>query len=132
MAKPRIDIIDRLQYVALRLVTMCAHCWPVSVPLDVAKLIGGLLYRFDAKHRQRALSNVHRSFPTLSECECARLAKESMQHMCMLAVEVMFTTRLIRIDSFSRHVELINFRPALELLLKREQGLIMLTGHYGT
>jgi KDO2-lipid IV(A) lauroyltransferase len=131
MAKPRIDLIDRLQYLALRLVAMCAHCWPVEMPLDIAKLIGTILFRLDRKHRERAMSNLRRSFPHLSERQLTRLAHESMQHMCMLGVEVMFTTRLIRIDTFSRHVRLVNFRPVLELLLKREQGLILLTGHYG-
>jgi KDO2-lipid IV(A) lauroyltransferase len=89
------------------------------------------MYRVDRKHRERAEGNLRRSFPHLPQSQIARLAEESMQHMCMLAVEVMFTTRLIRIDTFAEHIELENFTGALELLLKRNQGLIMLTGHYG-
>ena len=46
----------------------------------------------------------------------------------MLFVEVLFTTRLVRIDTFARYVELENFRDTLGLLLKRNQGLIMLPG----
>jgi hypothetical protein len=38
MAKPRIDLIDRLQYVALRVVSMFLHCWPVNANLQTAKL----------------------------------------------------------------------------------------------
>ena len=49
----------------------------------------------------------------------------------MLAVEVLFTTRLIRIDTWAKYVELDNFREVVGLLLRKDQGLIMLTGHYG-
>jgi KDO2-lipid IV(A) lauroyltransferase len=49
----------------------------------------------------------------------------------MLAVEVLFTTRLIRLDTWPRYVELANFKEVLELLVRGERGLIMLTGHYG-
>jgi KDO2-lipid IV(A) lauroyltransferase len=60
------------------------------------------------------------------------MARRSMQALVMLAVEVLFTTRLIRIDTFARYVELGGgFKETLRLLLQREQGLIMLTGHYG-
>src|SRR3954465_7229486 len=76
MAKPRIDLIDRLQYLALRLVAMSAHCWPVEVPLEVAKLIGTILFRVDRRHRQRAMSNLRRSFPGMPERRIARLAHE--------------------------------------------------------
>jgi KDO2-lipid IV(A) lauroyltransferase len=131
MAKPRIDLVDRLVYVALRLVTMCAHSWPVALNLQIAKLIGSILYRVDRKHRHRAHGNLRRSFPDMPERRIARVAEESMQHMCVLAVEVMFTTRLIRIDTFARYVTLERFTESLQLLLRKQQGLIMLTGHYG-
>src|SRR5689334_1906316 len=99
MAKPRIDLVDRLVYLALRLVTLCAHSWPVALNLEVARLIGRIMYRVDKKHRDRAHGNLRRSFPGMSEPQIARIARQSMEHMCMLAVEVMFTTRLIRIDT---------------------------------
>jgi lauroyl/myristoyl acyltransferase len=54
MAKPRIDLVDRLVYVALRVVAMCAHSWPVALNLQIARLIGSILYRVDKKHRDRA------------------------------------------------------------------------------
>jgi KDO2-lipid IV(A) lauroyltransferase len=59
------------------------------------------------------------------------MAERSMQHLVMLGVEVLFTTRLIRLDTYTRYVELHNFRQTLDLLVRNERGLIMLTGHYG-
>ena len=52
--KQRNDWVDRLLYVALRLVAAALHCFPVNTNLRTAKLIGSLMYRFDRRHRDRA------------------------------------------------------------------------------
>ena len=130
MAKPRNDLIDRLQYLALRLVSMLLHCFPVDLNLRTARLIGDVMYAADKKHRGRALQNLARSFPHLTDAQRRRLARRSCQQLVMLAVEVLFTTRLIRLDTWTKYVELVNFKDALGLLT-RGKGLIMLTGHYG-
>src|SRR2546423_12998963 len=118
MAKrQRSDLIDRLQYFALRLVSMLLHCWPVNLNLKTAKFLGDMLYRFDKKHRERALANLRRSFPDMPERQRQHIARRSMQEMPMLGVEVLFTTRLVRLNTWTRYVELQNFRDALALLM---------------
>ena len=129
--KERSDFVDRLVYFALRFVSMVMHCSPVNSNLRTAKAIGDLLYRFDRKHRERALANLRRSFPLMSEREREGLARRSMQEIPMLGVEVLFTTRLVRIDTWRKYVDLDQFRQTLALLLSRERGLIVLTAHYG-
>jgi KDO2-lipid IV(A) lauroyltransferase len=131
MGKERIDIIDRLQYLGLRLVSMSMHCWPVELNLGTARLLGSCMYAFDRKHRERALANLRRSFPEMPEPRRRELARQSMQQLFMLFVEVLFTTRLVRIETYADRVELHDFRETLSLLMKKHQGLIMLTGHYG-
>jgi KDO2-lipid IV(A) lauroyltransferase len=125
------DLRDRALYAALRMVAAMLQCFPVDANLHTARLIGTFLYAVDKKHRDRALANLRRSFPEYSERRCRALARRSSQQMVMLFVEVLFTTRLLRFDSWADYVELENFRPVLEMLLRREHGLIMLTGHYG-
>src|SRR5438552_3387036 len=131
MAKPRNDLVDRIQYIGLRLVTMTLHCWPVELNLQVAKLIGNIMYALDKRHRNRALGNLRRSFPDMSEPKRREMARRSMQQLFMLFIEVLFTTRLVRIDTIAQVIELNNFGDVLRLLLNRKGGLIMLTGHYG-
>jgi KDO2-lipid IV(A) lauroyltransferase len=131
MGKPRNDLVDRLQYLGLRLVSMALHSFPVETNLETARYIAGLVYRFDRKHRERMLANLRRSFPDMPDHRRELLARESVEQLLMLAVELFFTTRLIRIDTWKRHVELENFSEAMGLLLRRDQGLILLTGHYG-
>jgi len=89
------------------------------------------MYAVDRKHRERALGNLRRSFPDMPEAMREVMARRSMQQLFMLFIEVLFTTRLIRIDTWANYCELNNFQEVLHLLLKRNQGVIMLTGHYG-
>lgn len=131
MAKPRNDLIDRLQYVAFRVVAMLVQCWPVNANLRTAKLLGGMMYRLDRRHRERALANLRRSFPDLSERHREVLARRSMEELFMFFIEMLFTTRLIRIDTWARYVRLRNFEETLGMMVRRQGGLIMLTGHYG-
>jgi KDO2-lipid IV(A) lauroyltransferase len=131
MAKSRNDLIDRLQYFGVRIVAMVMQCWPVNANLRAAKFLGDLLYRFDRKHRERALANLRRSFPEMSDIQRRLVARRSMQELFMFFVEMFFTTRLIRIDTWARYIALENFAKPLELMLKNESALIMLTGHFG-
>jgi KDO2-lipid IV(A) lauroyltransferase len=131
MAKPRNKAIDLIQYLGLRLVSMGLHSFPVDANLQTAKLLGDLMYAVDRKHRDRALGNLRRSFPDMPETQRKLMARRSMQQLFMLFIEVLFTTRLVRIDTWRNYCELSNFEEVLRLLLKRKQGVIMLTGHYG-
>jgi KDO2-lipid IV(A) lauroyltransferase len=131
MAKPRNKLIDLSQYVGLRVVNMLLHSFPVDANLRTAKLLGDFMYTFDRKHRDRAMGNLRRSFPDMPDRQRELLARRSMQQLFMLFIEVLFTTRLVHIDTWAEYCELENFREVLQLLLKRNQGLIMLTGHFG-
>ncbi len=131
MAKERNDFVDRLQYLGLRLVSMGLHCFPVNMNLQTAKLLGNAMYLIDRKHRERALANLRRSFPEMSEQQRVKLARQSMQQLFMLFVEVLFTERMVHLDTWTRYVKIQNFRDVLRLLLDKKQGLILLTGHYG-
>src|SRR5688500_552863 len=130
--KARNDFLDRLVYLALRVVSMAVHSWGIGVASELAKFVGAAMYALDKKHRDRAMGNLRRSFPEMPERQLRRMAKRSMQALCLLAIEVLFTTRLIRIDTFRRYVVFgPRFREVLAMMLKRDQGMIMLTGHYG-
>jgi KDO2-lipid IV(A) lauroyltransferase len=89
------------------------------------------MYAFDRRHRERALGNLRRSFPEMPQPEREQMARRSMQQLLMLFVEVLFTTRLVRIDTIASVMDLENFDEVLRMLMKRDRGLIMLTGHYG-
>src|SRR3712207_2652474 len=93
--KPRNDFLDRLLYVALRVVSMALHSFPVEANRRTGELIATRLSRIDRKHRARALATPRRSFPEMPARRRERLARRSQQDLVKLAVEVLFTTRLI-------------------------------------
>lgn len=132
MAKAkRNKYIDLSQYLALRLAIMVLHAFPIESNLRLAKFLGRLVYFFDRKHRERALGNLRRSFPNMPEADRAVMARQSLQNISMLFIEIFFTSRLIHLDTWSDYVELANFSEVLKLLLRRDKGIIMLSGHYG-
>lgn len=131
MAKQRNQAADFALYAACRLVVMLLHCLPVWANLQIARFLGTLLFMVDAKHRNRGMHNLRHAFPEFSESQCRDLARRSMQHLVMLAVEVTFTTELIRLNTWRKHVELVRFNEVLELLVRNRTGMILLTGHYG-
>jgi KDO2-lipid IV(A) lauroyltransferase len=131
MHKPRNDFLDRMTYLALRLIASLLHIRPIEQNLSLMRRIGSVIYFIDRRHRERAQLNLRYSFPGMDDARRNRLARQSLQQLAMLCVEVLFTTRLIRIDTWRRYVELKNFRPTLELLMARKQPVIMVTGHYG-
>jgi Kdo2-lipid IVA lauroyltransferase/acyltransferase len=131
MGKERNDLIDRLQYLGLRIVSMTLHSWPVETNLRGARFLGDMMWRIDRRHRERALGNLRRSFPEMPQKTREKMARRSMQQLFMLFVEVLFTTKLLKIDSIARHIELSNFNEAMSLMMRKDRGVIMLTGHYG-
>lgn len=131
MADQRNDFVDRLQYLALRLIVMMLHTWPLELNLAGARLLGDIMFTFDRRHRLRAIGNLRRCFPEMPEPKRREMARESMRQMFLLGVEVMFTTRLVQIPTFAKYIDVDNVSPVLGLLMRRHKGAIMLTGHYG-
>lgn len=131
MAKPRNDLLDRLTYYGIRLAVMVLHCYPIEWSLRGAAALGSVWYRVFRRHRERALDNLRHSFPDMTEGQREEIAERSLQNLFQLGVEVLFTTRLVRIDTWSKVSTLHDFNETLRLLLENNRGLIMLTGHYG-
>ncbi len=131
MAKPRNKAIDLAQYVGMRTAAMLLGSFSVGANLAGARRLGNLMYALDRKHRDRAMENLRHAFPEMSEARRAVLVRRSMQHLVMLGAETLFTTRLVHLETWASYCELENFREVVRLLLKRNQSVIMLTGHYG-
>ena len=131
MAKPRNKFLDYLAYLGLRAFAMSVHMFGWEANYRTARWIGNMLYRFDRRHRRRALEHLRRSFPAWSEQQRRRVAQASMRNLVYLGLEVLFTTRLITPGRWRRHIALTNMADTIRLLLERKTGAIMLTGHFG-
>jgi KDO2-lipid IV(A) lauroyltransferase len=111
---------------------MTLQGYPVEIGLWLAGTLGNLLFQVDARHRKRAMSNIRRAFPGKSEKWIYDIARRSFQNeVFYLGVEFFFTTRKIRLTSFRRVLTFDQFGKTLDMMLRNDKGLLMLTGHYG-
>jgi Kdo2-lipid IVA lauroyltransferase/acyltransferase len=131
MAQARNDFLDRLVYTAIRMGAMLMHALPPTFCLAVARELGRIWYAVDHRHAARARANLRNCFPNLREAQADKIARQSVEHLFMLGVEIFFTTRLIHIDTWRNYIELGDIRKTLSLMIRPKQGLIFLTGHYG-
>ena len=129
--RKRNKVSDYAAYMGLRLFAMFVHMFTWKANYRTARWIGNLLYRFDKRHRRRALEHLRISFPDWSSEKRQIIARASMRNMIYLALEFFFTTRLITPGRWRRHIILTNMQENLRLLLNRKTGLIFLTGHFG-
>ncbi len=131
MAKPRNKYRDYLMYIGLRLFAMFIHMFNYRANYRTAGIIGNLLYRFDKRHRQRAIEHLRRSFPDWDERKLQEVAKASMRNLVYLGVEVLFTTRLITPNCWMKHVRTVNMSRALRMVVERKSGFVVATPHFG-
>jgi KDO2-lipid IV(A) lauroyltransferase len=129
--RQRSKVADYLAYLGGRVFAMFVHMFPPEANYRSARVIGNLLYRFDRRHRHRAEEHLRISFPDWPASKRRSVARASLRNMIYLAVEFLFTSRLIVPATWRRHIVLTNMRENLRMVLRQETGLICLTGHFG-
>jgi KDO2-lipid IV(A) lauroyltransferase len=102
----------------------------VSSNLHTAAAIGRAIYRFDRRHRERALLHLRIAYPEKSEAQLGAIARASFEHFVKLVVEICHTPQVLHRHSWSSRVRLVDVGPGIELL-NAGKPLIMLTGHVG-
>ncbi len=127
----RNPIADYLAYVGARVLAMFMHVFRPETNYVTARFLGDVMYRFDRRHRHRAEEHLRISFPDWPARKHRSVARASMRSMVYLAVEFLFTSRLITPGRWRKHITLVNQRENLRLLLKNESGMVFLTGHFG-
>ncbi|MFB3890534.1 MAG: lysophospholipid acyltransferase family protein [Phycisphaerae bacterium] len=132
MARPRNNLKDFLAFVVVRLFVMFVHMFGWETNYRAAAWLGNLLYRFDRRHRNRAVEHIRLSFPDWPEDKVRRVAMASMRNLMYLGLEVLFTTRLICPGRWRKHVKLGNMMAeTTRLLVERKSGVVMATPHFG-
>jgi len=131
MARPRNKFLDYATYIGVRLFAMFVHMFGWEANYRTARWVGKLLFRFDRRHRDIALRHLRLSFPDWSERKVRRVAEGSFRNMVYLALEVLFTTRVVTPARWRRHAILTNQRENIRLLTERKRGIVYVAGHFG-
>ena len=124
-------VVDYTLYLLLRTLSTTLHCFPLTAAMRMAAAVGDLMYHLDKRHRERSMANLRACFPEKRESELRKLTRDSFRLLPMLGVEVMLTPRYVKLERLAQHFVLGDLGDALRLLVEREQGAVLVTGHYG-
>ena len=120
---------DWLYYIALRILVVFLYLFDVETNLNTACFLGRLLWKYYHRGRQRALDNLRASFPEKSEQWIWQTGRRSFEHLAMLAIDVLFTPRLVKRYNWQNYSRYKNIERA-KWLMQEGRGLLMVTGHY--
>ena len=128
-------LLDLLVYFAVRVVTGGVFLLGIENTYRIAALATALAerlpFRFARRPFHRAREHLRRSFPDWPEERIGRTARASVHNLICMALEILWTPRLIRPDTWRRHVRLVDAADAVRLLTARRGPLVFVTGHLG-
>jgi KDO2-lipid IV(A) lauroyltransferase len=127
--KKRNVVMDWLGYFALRVLVMVLYLFDVETNLRFTCFLGRMLWRFYGRGRKRALDNLRASFPERDEAWIWRTGRLSFEHVAMLAIDVLFTPRLVKKSNW-RDYSRFKTAERAKWLMKEGGGMLMVTGHY--
>jgi len=128
--KKRNVILDWLAFAALRILTALLFLFDVETNLRFACFLGRLLWRHYHRGRNRALDNLRASYPDKDRQWYEQVGQRSFEHIAMLAVDVIFTPRLVRKNNWRQYSRFVNAERA-KWLSREGKGLIFVGAHYG-
>jgi KDO2-lipid IV(A) lauroyltransferase len=122
-------VADWLAYLALRVLVVFLYLFDAETNLRTACFLGRLLWKFYHRGRRRALDNLRASFPDKSEQWIWETGRRSFEHIAMLAVDVLFTPRLVKKHNWRDYSRFTTAERA-KWLMKEQNGLLMVAAHY--
>ena len=123
-------VIDWLVYVALRVLILFLYLFDIETNLATACVLGRLLWKYYHRGRNRALENLRASFPEKSEQWIWQTGRRSFEQLAMLAIDVLFTPRLVKKYNWRQYSRYKNTERA-KWLMQEGQGLLLVGAHYG-
>ena len=120
---------DWLSYLALRVLVVFLYLFDVETNLNVACFLGRLLWKYYHRGRKRALDNLRASFPEKSEQWFRETGRRSFEHIVMLAIDILFTPRLVKTYNWRNYSRYKNAERA-KWLMQEGRGLLMVGAHY--
>ncbi len=128
--KKRNPLLDYLGYLGVRLIASILFMFGVERSLRFGCRLGTLMWSHYHRGRKRAIENLKHSFPEKDEQWIIETGKKSFQHIVMLVIDIMFTTRLVNKDNWQQYSRYINIERA-KWMIAEQKGMILLTPHYG-
>ena len=120
---------DWLAYLALRIFMVFLNLFDIETNLETACFLGRLLWKHYHRGRKRALDNLRASFPEKSDQWIWQTGRRSFEHLAMLAIDVLFTPRLVGKYNWRCYSRYKN-TERVKWLIHEGRGLLLVTAHY--
>ena len=130
LPKKRNVVLDWLGYIGLRILVAILYFFNVETNLRFARFLGRLMWKYYHRGRQRALDNLRASYPDKDEQWYNDIGRKSCESIAMLAVDTLFTPKLVKKDNWRQYSRFKNAERA-KWLSKENKGLIFVGAHYG-
>jgi len=128
--KKQRPVLDRLGYIFLRILVLFLSLFDIETNLRTACFLGRLLWKHYHRGRKRALDNLRASFPEKSERWIHKTGRRSFEQLAMLAVDVLFTPRLVKKNNWRDYSSYKNVER-VKWLMQQGRPILLVTGHYG-
>jgi KDO2-lipid IV(A) lauroyltransferase len=122
-------VTNWLLYFCLRILVVFLCLFDIDTNLNTACFLGRLLWKHYHRGRKRALDNLRASFPEKSEQWIWQTGRRSFEHIAMLAIDVLFTPRLVKKYNWRNYSRYKNVERA-KWLMKEGNGILMVAAHY--
>lgn len=122
-------VLELLTYIALRILITFICLFSVEANLTFACFLGRLLWKHYHRGRKRALDNLRASYPEKNEQWYEKIGRRSFEQIAMLAVDVIFTPRLVKKHNWRDYSRFKTVEQA-KWLMQGGNGLLMAAAHY--
>ena len=119
-----------LIYVLLRIFLFFVFLFPVEKVLKFAAFLGKGFWKHYARGRERALENLRASFPEKDEKWIEETGIRSFENLVMLAVDVVFSPRIIRKDNWEQFSTYKNVER-IKWMMAEHRPMLLAGPHYG-
>jgi len=119
-----------LTYVLLRIFLFFVFLFPVEKVLKFARFLGRGMWKYYGRGRERALENLHASFPEKDEKWIEETGIRSFESLVMFAVDIIFSPRIIHKDNWEQYSTYKN-AERVKWMMQGKQPMLLVTPHYG-
>ncbi len=127
--KKRNIFVDWLCYIGLRILVICVYMFDIETNLRTACFVGRMLWKYYHRGRNRALQNLRAGFPEKSERWIWQTGQRSFEHLAMLAMDMLFTPRLVKKQNWQKYSTYKNVER-LKWLILQGHGMLVVAAHY--
>ncbi len=120
------------EYALLRSALAVVDRLPFGAASFVARRLADLWWAVDFPRRRVARSNILRSGIETDPARARTLSRRSAEHMGMVVIESLKSAEILEEDGWREKVRLSIEPDVMEALEDQEQGLIMVSGHFGS